>query len=314
MAGRITTMKHVLCILTLLVGLAVLPCSSEQEITKAANPKEVTKEMVNFREVPKEIEGLQWNRWTSKNFTVVALNDKQAQYLHKHLELVKGWCFARWGMYDIDFSTECKVIGVDNPALFKKLFNLDTTKVEIRRDEKGKIKESVIFLLMNGSPSQTIPAPLTEVCMEEFAQKYNTKFGVWNKRGMMQLNGTIPQIRDKIAEIKPLLDKNEPLFFTRGLMEMDQDSHTKLDEGKKRIFDNCAMMYCLMIRKEFGQDNYLRVMKMASESKPEEAVQKHLKFANYGAIDRTFKRYMIDLTIGVASGKTPDHYLQIREK
>lgn len=307
-------MKYVLCILTLLVGFAVLPCSSGQEMTKTTSPKEVTQEMVSFKEVPKEIEGLQWNRWTSKNFTVVALNDKQAQYLHKHLELVKGWCFARWGMYDIDFSTECKVIGVDNPALFKKLFNLDATKVEIRRDEKGKIKETVIFLLMNGLPSQTMPSPLTEVCMAEFAQKYNTKFSVWNVRGMMCLNGTIPQIKERIAEIRPMLEKNEPLFFTKGLMEMDQDTYSKLDESKRRTFDNCALMYCLMIRKEFGQDNYLRVMKASSEGKSEDGVQKHLKFTNYGAIDRSFKRYMIDLTTGVAAGKTPDHYLQIREK
>lgn len=274
----------------------------------------MTTELVNSAAVPKELDGLQWNRWTSKNFTVCALNDTQAQYLNKHLELVKGWCLARWGLYDIDFSVECKVIGVDDPVLFKKLFNLDDTRVEIRRDSSGKIKETVIFLLMSGQPSETIPVPLTEVCMAEFAQRYGTKFGIWAHRGMCQLNGTIQQIKGRIVEVKPLLERNDPLFFSKGLLEMDADSYKNLDSDKQRLYDNCAMIYCLMIRKEFGQDEFLSMLKSSSENAPEAAMQNVLKFDGYGAFDKTFKRYLIDLTNEVSSGKTPDQYLQIREK
>lgn len=292
----------------------VVPCIAQEQITKVTNPNEVSAELVSTAEVPKELQGLQWNRWTSKNFTVCALNDTQAQYLHKHLELVKVWCFARWGLFDIDFSTECKVIGVDNPVLFKKLFNLDSTRVEIRRDSNGRIKECVIFLLMNEIPSRTIPIPLTEVCLAEFAQKYNTKFGVWARRGMAELNGSIDQIKERIAEIKPMLERNDPLFFSKGLMEMDAESYRKLDEPKKRLFDNCAMMYCLMIRKEFGQDRYLRVLRLSADGNPETTIQTVLRFENYVALDRNFKRFMTDLSRDIVSGRTPDSYLQIREK
>lgn len=305
-------MKHILLAATALLTLT-FPCFGE-DMVKVTKPREVTTELVNTSEVPKELEGLQWNRWTSKNFTVVALNDAQAQYLHKHLELVRVWCLARWGMYDTDFSGECKVIGVDNPALFKKLFNLDSTRVEIRRDPSGKIKESVIFILLNGPPSQTVPVPLTEVCLAEFAQKYNARLPVWSQRGMAMLNGTLPQIRERIAEIKPVLERNDPMFFSKGLMEMDADAYKKLDADKKRLFDNCAMAYCLMIRKEFGQNNYLNVLKGCSDGSPEAAIQKVLGFADYAAIDRTFKRYMTDLAREVVAGKTPDSYLQIKEK
>jgi hypothetical protein len=103
-------LAFVLCI------VSVSPCFS-QDIVKVVSPVEVTTEV----SVPKELNGLQWNRWTSKNFVVCAINDAQAQYLHKHLELVKGWAFSRWGIPDMDFSTECKIIGVDDPVLFKKL-------------------------------------------------------------------------------------------------------------------------------------------------------------------------------------------------
>lgn len=307
-------MKHLLRTLAVLLVLAGTPCLAQEPISRVTSPREVVAEMSDSGGIPKELEGLQWNRWTSKNFTVCSLNDKQAQYLHKHLELVKGWTFARWGLFDIDFSAECKVIAVDNPALFKKLFNLDATRVEIRRDQNGKIKETVIFLLAKGSPSETVPTPLTEVCMAEFAQRYNTKFAVWCRRGMMVLNGTIPQIKERIAEVKTVLDHNDPLFFSKGLLELDEEGYKKLEPAKQRLFDNCAMMFCLLVRKEFGQDNYLRLMKGASEGSPEATLKTVLRFNDYGQFDSSFKRFMTDLTRDVAAGKTPDSYLQIREK
>jgi hypothetical protein len=217
----------------LLLLLAMTVSSQGQEIVKVTKPPEVIAEVVASPGLPKELEGLQWNRWTSKNFTVVALNDAQAQYLHKHLEMVKGWCLARWGLYDIDFSAECKVIGVDSPALFKKLFNLDSSRVEVRRDSNGKIKESVIFLLMNDSPSKTVPVPLTEVCLAEFAQKYDTKVAFWAQRGMGLLNGSLDQLRGRVIELKPYLDRNDPIFFSSGLMEMDFAGYQKLDTSQE---------------------------------------------------------------------------------
>lgn len=85
--------------LTMLLVL-ITPCLAKDEVVKVTKPKEVRKELSKTG-IPKELEGLQWNRWTSKNFTVCALNDNQAQYLNKHLELVKSWCFARNGGFMI---------------------------------------------------------------------------------------------------------------------------------------------------------------------------------------------------------------------
>jgi hypothetical protein len=307
-------MKRLLGAIALLLCLGQTPCLAADPITKVTSPREVVAELRGQTGTPGELDGLQWNRWTSKNFTVCALNDTQAQYLHQHLELVKGWVFARWGLYDADLSAECKVIVVDKPELFKKLFGLDATRVEVRRDASGKIKENVIYLLATGLPSRTVPGPLTEVCMAELAQKYNVKFAPWATRGMAALNGSLDQIRERAAELKLVLDKNEPMYFTKGLMELDADGYKKLDEGKKRLFDNCAMMLCLMVRKEFGQDSYLKLMREASEGGPEAAVAAVVRFPTFAAFDRSFKQFVEDLTSDIAAGKTPDSYLQITEK
>lgn len=286
----------------------------QEKIIKVFNPDEVRVEIKNSNVLPKELEGLSWNRWTSKNFIVCSLNDPQAQYLHRHLELVKGWTFARWGMYDIDLSVPCKLICVDSKDLFKKLFNLEKTKIEIRRDSDGRINETVIFMLIDGPPSQTTPIPLTEICLAEFAQKYNADFGVWSLKGMSNLNGSLEQIREKLIQIKPILEKNEPLFFSKGILEMTPDQYKALSEDKKNLFNNCSIAFCLMIRKEFGQDMYLKLLQKTCEINPEEALIGVLKFKNYEDFDKTLKRYYTDLINDIYLGKTPNSYLQIRER
>lgn len=305
-------MRYLYLVLVVLAGIAG-PAFAQESIIKVSSPREVRAEVAKAQGLPKELEGLVWNRWTSKNFVVCSLNDPQAQYLNKHLELVKGWVFARWGLYDIDFSAECKLICVDDPALYKKLFNLDRTRVEIRRDDSGKIRETVIFLLIDGPPSQTVPVPLTEVCMAEMAQRHNSRFPLWAVRGMSRLNGTLGQIRSQINDLKAIIDRNDPVYFSKGLMEMDAEQYAKLDDSKKRLYDDCAMALCLMARKEFGQNAFHHLLKGASDGHPEQSLKTVLKFQGYDTFDRSFKRYLSDLTAGVASGKTPDSYLQIIE-
>lgn len=286
----------------------------QDEITKVSSPEEVKLEVTKSNGLPKELEGLSWNRWTSKNFVVCSLNDPQAQYLHKHLELVKGWTFSRWGMYDIDLSVPCKLICVDNKDIYKKLFNLNNTKVEIRKNGGGKIIETVIFLLIDGPPSHTVPIPLTEICMAEFAQKYNGNFGVWTYKGMSYLNGTLDQIRKNILDIKPLLDKNEPLFYSKGLLEMDYERYRLLSDEQKSTFNSCSTVFALMIRKEFGQEKFLKFLQKTAENAPEQALKEILLFEDYDKFDKVFKRYMVDLTNDISVGRTPDSYLQIKEK
>ena len=298
--------------LAVLTAFWAAPCFAG-DIQKVSLPVEVKFEL-RTSNIPQEIEGKVWNRWTTKNFVVCSLDDRQAQYLHKHLEFVKAWAFSRWGLYDLDFSAECKLICVNDPALFEKMFRIKDTKVEIRRDASGKIKESVIFLLINDSPSHTVPVPLTEVCVAEFAQKYNTNFGLWAYRGMSHLNGSIDQIRSDLSQLVPMVKGNQPLYFSKGLLEMTPADYDKLTDGQKDLYDQCAMMFCLLVRKELGQDAFHHLLKKTAEASGETAIKEILKFDNYAHFDRTFKRYMLDLTEDISKGETPDHYLQIREK
>lgn len=288
------------------VGVAQIP----EPIIKVVAPVEVKQELKTTA-IPKELEGLQWNRWTSKNFVVLSLNDTQAQYLHKHLESIKTWIFSRWGLYDINFSAPCKLICVDDPRLFEKLFKIGRTHVEIRK-ENGKIKESVIFLLITDDPAHTIPVPLSEVCYLEFEQQYQANFSWAAIRGMAVLNGAIDQIRAYILELKPVVDSNQPLYFSKGLLEMTADQYAAESQEKKHLYDQCAMAFILMIRKEFGQEKLHAFLKTHTEEGPVKALAT-LGFKGYDDFDMVFKRYLLDITREIANKKAPDSYLQIRE-
>ncbi len=300
-------MKILQCLAVLF--LCASPCFAD-EIKRVSLPLEVKHEVSN---VPKEIEGKVWNRWTTKNFVVCSLDNTHAQFLHKRLELVKGWVFSRWGLYDVDFSVKCKLICVSDPKLFEKMFRIKSTKVEVRRDANGKIKETVIFFLLNDSPSRIIPSPLTEVCLAEFSQKYNANFGLWAYRGMSLLNGSIDQIRAGLNFTAKVVRGDNPLYFSSGLMKMTKTQYNKLSNQKKHLYDQSAMAFCLLLRKEFGQDQFHFFLKGYAEGGGKAALRV-LKFNGYDHFDRTFNRYLTDLANDLAAGKTPNSYLQIREK
>lgn len=299
-------------LLFLAIALFANTTFAVEKIYQVKNPVEVKEESYLARSgsLPNGIEGLVWNRWTSKNFVVLSLNNDYAKYLNQHLELVKSWTLSRWGLLDIDYSVQCKFICVDDPALFDSLFRIKKTKIEIRRNELGVIKETVIFLLASDVPSHTVPSPITEVSLVEFAQRYNTNFAWWSHRGIAILNGPLDQIRLHITETKKSLTSDSPMFFSKNLLLTTKAQYDKFTDEKKRLFDNSAVLFCLMIRKEFGQDKFHHMLK---DKGSEESIKKWIKFENYDEFDKSFKRYMTDLSNDVISNKTPNHYLQITE-
>jgi hypothetical protein len=293
----------VVCGILSMVGLA----AAQPPIERVAFPDQVKAE---YRGAPDaDIQGKVWNRWTSKNFVVCSLNDTQAQFLNQNLEKVKTWSLTRWGLNDVNFSGECRLICVDDAALYKKLFGLDTTKVEVRRQD-GKIKLTVIFMLLNESPAKTVPVPVTQAVLAEWEQQNNIKLAWWSIRGMSLLNGDLGSIRRSVAELQPVLRANGQVYGSKGMMNMTEDGYWKETPERRQLFDNQAVALCLLLRKEFGQDKYLTCIKEGDPVKGLGA----FGFASHEQFDKSYIRFMTDLSNDVVAQKTPDSYLQIKAK
>lgn len=284
------------------------------DIEKVSLPSEVRQEM-KLDDKDKEIQGKQWNRWASGRFVVCSLNDTQAKYLHENLDKVRAWTLTRWGLKDIPLTTECRLICVDDKAFFKKLFGLEKTKVEIRR-KGAKPDLAVIFMLLDDKPAKTIPEPLTEACLVDYEDQNGVKFGWWAHRGMSLLNSSLPDIRQWLTELAGSVRNDSNIYMGRGLLTMTEDQYSKESADNKKKFDQCSIALCLLLRKEFGQEKFLRML--SSSGDPEEALRRIYGFENYAQFDASFKRYLLDLTADISGARkgrsTPDSYLQIKPK
>lgn len=258
---------------------------------------------------PDIIKGKTWNRWTSNNFTVLALTDDQGKYLKNNLEGVKAWVLTRWGLNDIKFDVEVKLWCVEDRELFEALYpSLDGSKVEVRR-ENGKVKVIEAFLLLDGQPSKVLTSPMTEICLALFEEKHNVKFGWWAHRGMNLLNGSESQIKSRLRELSPKMVGNTSVFLSKTMLTTSKEDYVKLKPQEKVLFDNEAVVLCLLLRKEFGQDRMLHFLKQGSEK----GLQAVYGFRSYDHFDASFYRYMKDLVGDVVAGKTPAHYLLIQK-
>ncbi len=298
--------------LTMKLFLLFLVCFAANlfaDIEPVVLPTEVTTEM-SLTPDDNLIKDKVWNRWTTKNFVVCSLSNAQAEYLHANLEEIKGWLYQRWGMHDVDFTAECKLICVDDEVLYKKLFRLESSSVEVRRNPDGKIKEMVVFLLLNGPPEKTVPLALSEVCLSEFEQKYNKRFGWWAHRGMAVLNSSPDNILVNIQQQQSVLSNKDATFFSKTILETTEDEYKKFDPEKRKNYDRVAAIFCLMLKKEFGTTKFQEMLRDTPDG-AEAALRSVLGFGSYGEFDVSFKRYMKDIVDDAMSNKIPLKYLLV---
>ena len=129
---------------------------------------------------------------------------------------------------------------------------------------------------------------------------------------MAVLNGTVSNIKKNISVQMDVLENENPTFFSKTLLETTEETYKTFDLEKREMFDRVAMMFCLMLKKEFGTLKYQEVMQETAVGKtPEKALQIILGFKNYEDFNQSLKRYMKDLVEDIANNKTPDSYLRI---
>lgn len=295
----------------ILISCANFAFAQEIVVERLSLPMEVVMEV----QIPTNdplVKDLQWNRWTSDNFVVCSINDQQAKYLVANLENIKKWIYTRWGFSNLEFPVECRIICVDDPELFTRFFKIDHSLVETRYTEEGKPNLMVIFYLLDDKPSVTVPAPLTEVCISNLDIHYGIKTPVWIKEGVKVLNGTLPSIRTHVAEINERALKDQPMYFSRNLLEMTQSQYDKLNEIDRRLFNNNAMAFCLYLRKTYGQSKFLQFYYHCGKGKnPAEGLKSVYGFQGFEHTDQVFKKFILSISDAYRSQSLQDSDLQI---
>lgn len=249
-----------------------------------------------------EFADLSWNRYTTSNFVVVSIEDAQGKWLSENLEQIKTWCLTRWGFNDLSFKKECRIFCVPNRSLFKKLFNLEQSKFEIR-DEL-----TVIWLVLDEKPTIAIPPLITSVCLYEFEVKNGVTLPLWFKKGSAQLNTSIPNIHKKLDQFSENVKKDTPIYGCDKLFTFTEEEY-KTD---KILFDQESMILCLMLRKEFGEAKLQGYLRIVNNNDPQDVLKFVYGFSDYSHFEKQFYVYMKDLSKDIKDDKTPSSYLDIQ--
>lgn len=254
-----------------------------------------------------EIKGLAWHRYVTSNFTILSLEDDQGLWMKNNLEDIKYWCMTRWGFEDIRLSKECRIFCVPDSSMLKKLFDLDSSRVEVRRKD-GAIEITAMWISLDDKPARVVPTNLTKVLMAEMGQAQKSALPCWAVSGISMLNGTLQDIRYEISSLSS--GKCMPM---ESLLEMSYDQHDKLSADKKRVFDSQSAAMMLLVRKEFGEVKTHSLIEYASKHGNAKAVRDVLGFRNVQDFEKTFLRFLSGLGGDIKAKVTPDSYLTIKK-
>lgn len=239
---------------------------------------------------------LVWNRYTTPNFTILSIEDSQGKWMSDNIESLKTWCFSRWGLPDIKFAKECRIFCVPNKALLKKLFDLDSSRVEFKDNEIV-----VMWLVLNDKPIEVIPNYLSQAIFMEFESKYNLKLDFWAKRSMSLLNNSTDEIRGHLIDLFRIIRSKH--FSLQEIISMNENNYKNLTVENKDIYDCQVLALTLMLRQEFGQYKFVYCLKNKSLNV--------YGFKTLEDFNKSYFRYMKDLSVDVMKRKTPNSYLEI---
>ena len=255
-----------------------------------------------------EIKNLEWNRYVSGNFTILSIDNSQGKWLYDNINQLHAWSLAKWGFPLFDVSKEVRIFCVPNKSLFKKLFNLDKSKFEVRKDLM------VLWLVLDDNPSKTILPYLTELSLAEFELHYSVKIGWWFKRGVVQLNESVKDIKSHIVSFNEFFDKDKPIFISEKIFTMTEEEYNKLSVEHRKIFDIQSMFLCILLRKEFGEVKLQGFLRISNQNDPQSVLNMVYGFSDYDQFDKKYVQFMLDLTSDVMKDRTPNSYLEFKPR
>lgn len=252
-----------------------------------------------------EFKDLVWNRYTNGNFTILSIDQSQGLWLSQNIDKYYDWTLRRWGFSPKSPSKEIRIFCVNEKSLFKKMFNLEQSTFEIKKEL------IVLWVLIEKSPME-ISNDITLVAIEEFENKHNVNFGWWFKKGCSILNGSLSEIKD-INKINSRLKADEQIFGSKEMFTLKEDDYQKLSSDSKTIYDQQAMILCLMMRKEFGEAKLQGFLRLSDKNDTQNVLKLIYKFNDYKHFDKQYIKYMKELSADIINNKTPDFYLEVNE-
>lgn len=253
-----------------------------------------------------ELKDLVWNRYVSKNFTILSINDAEGKNLCDKIESYKSSCLTRWGFPDLKFTKECRVFCVPNYSLLKKLFGLSAPKVQFRKDV------NVIWVVLQDDLQKSVESSITQVALTEYESVHNTSLPLWFKKGCASLNSGMDEVRQGLRQFNDVAKKEQFGFNSEQMFMLSEEDYNKQSVDNRRSFESQAVCLTLMMRKEFGEAKLQGLLRLQAKNKPEAVLRVVLGFEGFPQFDKKYVAYMKDLCSDIFDDRTPDFYLRVQ--
>lgn len=255
--------------------------------------------------VDAELKDLAWNRYTTKNFTILSIDDEKGKWLSENIEAIKTTSLSRWGFPDVKFTKECRIFAVPNYSLLQKLFNLTASKVQFRKEL------NVMWIVADGKPDKTVSPYVTQVALSEYEIAQNTTLPLWFKRGASALNGSVVDVRESLKLFYDVARKEQFVFTTEQMFQFKEEDYNKQNIDNKKQFDQQAVCLCLLLRKEFGEAKLQGFLRLQSKNKPELVLDVVYGFKGFLQFEKSYVQFMKDLCSDIDDNDCPNEYLEI---
>lgn len=259
------------------------------------------------QEIDEELKNLQWNRYVNDNIVVLSIDDKQGRWLSNNVPKIISSCAKQWKIDEnlLGFSREFRIFCVPNKNLLEKLFGIDSSKVEVRRDANDAIEISVMWIILEELKSNDIAPFVLRPAFFEFGEN-NFALPWWFVRSAEILSGS----NDFKSNVLSCLFEEVVLLESNKILETSYNEYSDMNLDDKNKFDLQALILTLMLRKELGIIKFKEFIKYKS---PYEDVEDRLKnIYGYKDIEEFQGKYLNfyrDFLDDFNSNKVPISYL-----
>jgi len=260
-----------------------------------------------------ELRSLEWNRYVNKNFVILSIEDSQGLWLCKNAPKLNEWCVSRWGFTPKDLSKECRMFCVPNNSLLKKLFGLDSPKVEIRKDKDGKTEIMAMwFVLDETRTTPFLPQSLTRIGFSDFSEQNNYTVPFWFMRSAELINSSAKTSFKNAAEVFEKSEyKNVSLLSCKDLLTTDAKVYQAMPSNKKDCFDSQSVVLCMMLRKEFGEAKLHYFLNVLQGGNLALALKSSYGYESLEDFEKKYLLYYRDFSKDLSQDKVPNSYFEV---
>lgn len=242
---------------------------------------------------------ISWNRWTVDEFSIHSIDKTIGVYLYENIKNIKKEALVSWGLPNIDFNHEIRIFCCSSEENLQKLFNINKSSFEFKED-KNII---YVWLNLNESNLNSFKSLMMSISLIELEHKFKYSFPLWIHRGMPSLCDI-----DKTKEYIKYVHDADKIGRANNIIELEQTEYNELKDDSKKLFDISSSLLCLMVRKEFGQDNFQKCMLKNVK------VYQQLGFKDVDSFSLKYKYYCRYLIHDYEKNILKEEYLEIKPK